>query len=230
MPDIYIQERNGSREIRIPWLPDSITCATGEVTFAKYDIMDRGEVDVPVGTALNEYSWESVFPGKKREQDDMLHGKWKAPKYYRKLINEWSSKHTKLRLLLSGLHINTDVYIKDFSGDYAGGFGDFEYKISLIQDRDITVSSTKKTASNKNPSKSSVTKRSETQTSTKTYTIKKGDTLWSIAERFLGDGSRWPEIWNLNKTVLNQDAKKHGKKSAMGGNQIYSGCKITIRK
>lgn len=31
-----------------------------------------------------------------------------------------------------------------------------------------------------------------------TYTIQKGDTLWSIARRFLGDGTRYKEIVNLN--------------------------------
>ena len=31
-----------------------------------------------------------------------------------------------------------------------------------------------------------------------TYTIQKGDTLWSVARRFLGDGTRYKEIMNLN--------------------------------
>lgn len=31
-----------------------------------------------------------------------------------------------------------------------------------------------------------------------TYTIQKGDTLWSIARRFLGGGTRYKEIVNLN--------------------------------
>jgi nucleoid-associated protein YgaU len=32
-----------------------------------------------------------------------------------------------------------------------------------------------------------------------TYTVRKGDTLWSIAASKLGDGNRWREIATLNK-------------------------------
>ncbi|MDP2949751.1 MAG: LysM peptidoglycan-binding domain-containing protein [Chloroflexota bacterium] len=32
-----------------------------------------------------------------------------------------------------------------------------------------------------------------------TYRVREGDSLWRIAECFLGDGLRWAEIWNLNQ-------------------------------
>lgn len=35
------------------------------------------------------------------------------------------------------------------------------------------------------------------------YTVKKEDTIWSIAEKYLGDGKRWPEIVTMNPKLIN---------------------------
>ena len=35
-----------------------------------------------------------------------------------------------------------------------------------------------------------------------TYTVKKGDTLWSIAQKIYGEGSKWTDIKEANKAML----------------------------
>ncbi|QIN94348.1 LysM-like endolysin [Arthrobacter phage Abba] len=39
----------------------------------------------------------------------------------------------------------------------------------------------------------------------RTYKVVRGDTLWGIAYRFLRNGTRWPEIYNLNRGVIGRN-------------------------
>lgn len=42
----------------------------------------------------------------------------------------------------------------------------------------------------------------ETAPKSSSYTVKSGDCLWNIAKKQLGDGSRWKEIYELNKDKI----------------------------
>jgi len=50
------------------------------------------------------------------------------------------------------------------------------------------------------------------------YVIKSGDTLWKVAEEFLGNGSKYPEIFEANREVIEDPDK------------IFVGQKIRIPK
>ena len=47
-----------------------------------------------------------------------------------------------------------------------------------------------------------ITRSKETAPKHKTYIVKKGDSLWNISKKELGDGARWKEIYNLNKDKI----------------------------
>lgn len=44
----------------------------------------------------------------------------------------------------------------------------------------------------------------------KTYTVVKGDSLWSIAQKQMGNGSRYPELYEANKSTIDAGNKGTG--------------------
>ena len=58
-----------------------------------------------------------------------------------------------------------------------------------------------------------------------TYTVMRGDHLWGIAERFLGDGFRWVDIWKLNQQRTMSDGR-----AFVDPNLIYPGWQLELPK
>lgn len=217
--DIYIREKSGTREIRIPLLPEELKFTSGDAIGISYEIMGLGDVVIPTGTELDGYAWESALPGEQRKNDPMIRGSWVDPKTYDSILKDWKQKGTELNLLVTGYPINDDVYIKKYNGAATGAFGDISYEIEFMEAREIVVTTTK-------VQQTTTTTRPATTSST--YTIKKGDTLWAIAKKFYGAGSKWGTIYNANKDIIETTAKKYGKKSSDNGHWIYPGVTLTI--
>lgn len=224
--DIYLRERKGSREIRIPWLPERIEYRSGGTVVASYDIMNQGTVAVPTGVGLASVSWSSSFPGAQRTDYAMLRGEWQEPAVYHQILEDWRKNQVPLTLLVTGYPINLDVFLEDYNATPAGGFGDLEYDISLTEEVTITISSTTEAAAGSASSQDQQTKRAAEETTS--YTIKSGDTLWQIAEKHLGSGAKWEAIYEANREILESTAKKYGKSSSDNGWWIYPGVSIKI--
>lgn len=222
--DIYIKEANGGRELRIPWLPDKVTVDSNGLRAASYEILDVGEVKVPSGSNLTGFSWGSYFPGAGHKNLPFLRGSWQDPKNIQTMLSEWRVNGTPLRLLMTGTPINHDVYLSDYRVDYESGYGDYKYEISFEMRREIKIVSSQAAK----PSGGGGGSAPPSKSGGKTYTIKSGDTLWGIAQRFYKSGAKYRTIYNANKTIIEQTAKKRGKKSSDGGHWIFPGTVITI--
>ena len=221
--DIYIREKSGNREIRIPLLPEEFSFPSGDATFITCDIMNLGEVAIPSGTGLGGCSWESEFPGELRRNDPMIRGTWKNPKTYKNILEDWKKKGTPLNLLITGYPVNIDVYCERFIPQGVGAFGDIAYEVEFKEKRDIVI----KTSTDASKPTTKPTTKRPTPTP-KTHKIKSGDTLWGIAMKYYGNGTKWQTIYNANKEIIEKTAKAHGRTSSQNGHWIYPGVTLTI--
>lgn len=219
--DIYIKETDGTREIRIPWLPDKVAYDGNGSSRITVDILDQGEAEIPNGSTLRYISWSSYFPGEGHKNLPFLRGKWQNPKNLQSLLTTWKDNNTPLRVIMTGYPINHDVYVDDFKGEYSGSYGDFAYELVLKTRRDISVISEKVVTPAKTETKAAAS-------SAKTHTVKSGDTLWAIAQKHYGSGAQYKKIYEANKAIIEETAKKRGKSSSNGGHWIYPGTVLQI--
>lgn len=68
----------------------------------------------------------------------------------------------------------------------------------------------------------------ETETGGGEYMVVKGDTLWKIASQTLGSPTRYAEIYDLNKEVLEEAARRRGKRDSSNGHWLFPGTTLKI--
>lgn len=108
------------------------------------------------------------------------------------------------RLFYSNLTVGMEDY--QITDDAEEGF-DISVTVSLKQYRHYgtkTVTIQPATTQTTTPTATVEQPQRETTQAPKqsTYTVKSGDCLWNIAKKYLGDGSRYNEIYNLNKDKI----------------------------
>ena len=62
------------------------------------------------------------------------------------------------------------------------------------------------------------------------YEVKSGDTLWELAKQFYGDAAKYLVLYDSNREVIEQAAKKRGKSSSSSGYWIFPGTQLTVPK
>lgn len=194
--DFYLTAPDGGR-IHFPMNPERVTVQTG-TKLHTFEVITLGDIALPRGRELDRVELEGLLPGRARSGTSMVK-RWRAPNEIIREIEGWKNGGEKLRLLITETTINLDVYVESFRPEWGGGHGDARYSIALVQARDLVI-----------PVREALVMEPEPQPAAprpappppKAYTVKSGDSLWAIAKQALGDGSRWPEVYEANKGVV----------------------------
>lgn len=176
------------------------------------NLINGEEINVLKAPGLSEVQFDAVFP---QVSYPFTNGQPKSADFYLSLLERLKTGKNPFQYIVSRVtpagkilfDTNLKVGLEDykFTDDVKQGF-DISVTIKLKQWRDYgtkTVKIEKPTTPTEKP-KATVEKPRDTSTAPqkKTYTVVKGDCLWNIAKRYLGDGSRYMEIYNLNKDKI----------------------------
>ena len=221
--DIYITEKETGTRYALALLPNKVK-HTGSAKFRSYDIINIGEVKQPGGTKLLEFSWSGLFPGEDRTKYGFIKKQhWRPPTEMQGVFERWRNNGTVLNLMVTETWINHDVLVSKFTGTPQGGFGDVAYEVTLVQYREIRIFSTAELniasqSQNETAVETPVEAAEQPATRTKpalmsliapgnTYTVQPGDNLWSIAQRFTGDGADYSALYEKNSGTISHPDK-----------------------
>lgn len=207
---------NGTHDkIKLPVNPQSIGYNDTR-NFEDIILANGDEKTVVGGRNLRTYSISSFFPRTRPYYAQVKN--MKTPREYVNKIKSWMDAKKVLLLQVTGTNINDLVTIRSFEWEEKGGaVGDIEYTLELKEYEPVSYSRILSNNNNNSKNKKRNNKKSRppsTKPKPKTYTVKKGDTLWKIAKKLLGDGSLWVKIYEKNKKTIgsNPDSLKHGQR------------------
>ena len=226
MMDIFLTDLETGERLRFPMLPQEIDMQIENI-FQTYTIMAIGDVKLPNGEGLRAFSWEGRLPGSPRQNEPYVR-EWAEPQEIVRRIESFRGREKKLRLLVTNTAINHDVYVSRFPGTYKGGYGDYHYSLDLVEAKELIINISENAVGPPAHEETGLAEHAAAPTpapitqpeppppplanqppqprptppSGNTHTVVSGDTLWGIAQRHLGAGNRYREIFELNRNVI----------------------------
>ena len=209
MIEVYLKENNNN-VLRFPVTPEEVGLElSSEISTEK--INGLGEVSLFSGKNLKNTNISGFFPNQKYSFCNYTG--FKKPYEYVKMVEKWLNEGTKLRYIVTSSNANIQVMISSFNYSEKDGTGDVYFDISLIECIDIkinkTTSSSENSNSNNTNNTTNRTNENNPSNEAKTHTVVKGDTLWAIAKKYYGDGSKYPQIKEKNKAKYTSLSKNN---------------------
>lgn len=213
--DAYIKTKDET--FHFPVNPFTISVNGGKV-YETFDILYKGEVDFPAKKAkkIRTLTLTIMFPFE--YEPYCQYKNIPSPQSAMDKVVKWTESDEPVRLIITDYGFNSLVNLVDYSEDESGESQrdkyltlDFRVVRGDGTNEIITIEKLKK----KSPAPK--LKPRPKPKKQKTYTVKRGDSLWKISKQIYGNGAQWKKLYNSNKNVVGKNP-----------NLIYPGQKFII--
>ena len=188
MKKFILKEVETNNEYILPITPPKFEVSSG-LKYEVINIHDIGDVALAGNKELNEIKIDCTFPSRvypfNQPQTDI------NPYNNTKKFEDWISRKTLLRFVISGTNVNRLVKVKRITYGEQDGSGDVY--VNIIFQEIKSINQDKKVVSTGNNGRTSEKKITAT-----TYTVKKGDTLSAIARKFYGNANQYHKLATYN--------------------------------
>lgn len=167
-------------------------------------ILQMGQVNLLKNAGLEEVRFRALFPGRQYHFVQVEEG-FREPSYFLERLKDFKKAQKPVQLIIfrrlaDGSQIfcsNVEMGLEEYNILEQGGEqGDFWVEIALKEYRKMQ-SIAYRPASDGNTLEKQPAQRPAKEMA-KTYVVKKGDNLWNIAKKELGDGSKFGELAKKN--------------------------------
>lgn len=186
--DFYLSFNNGTEQLRLPVNPSSFEVHQKHNNTV-LNISNLGEINLLGKTGLTTFKLASFFPAE--EYYFCKYTGFPSPYECVKIIQNWKKQNKPIRLIVTETLINYAVTIEAFTFSENAGTRDIEFILEL---REYIFIQNPVTSNSINVPQ---TKR-ETKAPPSSYTVKEGDTIYTIAKKVTGDGANYKTIAKKN--------------------------------
>jgi len=220
--DVYL------KNCLLPVTPDKIQIKINNNN-KTINLINDGEINILKKSGLTDIEFECLIPQVKYPFAVYKDG-FKDAGYFMDIFEELKTSQKPFQFIVCRklpsnkqlLNTNIKVSLEDYkiTEEAKNGF-DFTVKFNLKQWKDYGTKTINISLAGAKPKASSEpareTNNSPAPAASQSYTVVKGDSLWNIAKKYYGNGSKYTVIYNANRGVI-------------GGNPnlIYPGQVLTI--
>lgn len=203
--DFYLENLTQHNVMQLPVTPENYEVRS-DTDIETVRLTVHGDINIPTFNKPKSISISGIFSTNKTNylnknwMPDLIH----CTVDYVNVINSWKNKKDVIRVLIVPRgtiesRLDSKFYISGLkiTGE-SEVTGDIDYTIYFSEYTQLNSASTSSSTNLKRP----VSGAKATTSKTRTYTVKKGDSLWAIARKFYGDGNQEIKIINANKSKI----------------------------